>query len=98
MADFSTNTAKAAKACERYERITEAKANPRYKRINLLMDLTAADGMNGNEPLDWDRLLDADDFNFLHDIHGICDHIDRVTGVLGGCFLPRFTKHSVEAA
>ena len=36
-------------------------------------------------------LLDADDFNFGHDIIGIYNHIDRETGKLVNCFLPRFS-------
>lgn len=97
MASFSANTKRAAQAAERYETMTDAKSDPRYQRINLIMDLTAADGVNGNDPLDWNRLLAADDFNFLHDIGGICRHIDRETGELGGCFAPRFTARQAEA-
>jgi hypothetical protein len=41
--------------------------------------------------LDLQRLLDADDFNFRHDILGIYTELDRSTGKLGDCFLPRFT-------
>ena len=36
------------------------------------------------------ELLKADDFNFSHDIHGIGRHINRDTGKLENCFLPRF--------
>jgi len=96
-ATFSRNTARAAEAAKRYEKMT--RPLPRgYERINLIMDLTAADGVNGNCPLDWDRLIAADDFNFLHDLSGICRHINRDTGELENCFLPRFTKReTVEA-
>lgn len=60
---------------------------PRPDRINLTMDLTACHA-NGC-PLDFRKLLDFDDFNFAHDVGGISRHIDRSTGALGGCFLPR---------
>lgn len=40
-------------------------------------------------PLDLQRLLDADDFNFANDISGIDRHIDRDTGRLLHHFLPR---------
>ncbi|MBK1793395.1 hypothetical protein JHL21_02645 [Devosia sp. WQ 349] len=88
---FSKNSDQAAKAAERYEQMTPPAARSGYERINLMMDLTAADGVNGNRPIDWDRLIAADDFNFLHDIGGISRHVDRTTGHLGGCFLPRHT-------
>jgi hypothetical protein len=41
-------------------------------------------------PIDLQRLLEADDANFLHDILGIQRHIDMSTGELRDCFLPRF--------
>lgn len=55
------------------------------------MDLTAchANGM----PMDFKKLLTADDFNFGHDAFGIRRHIDRTTGELKDCFVPRCSKH-----
>ena len=96
MSEFSRNIREATKAAERYEAAFPQQRG--YKRINLVMDLTAADGVNGNLPLDWDRLLTADDFNFMHDLSGICRHMNRETGKLGDCFLPRFTKRTAFAA
>lgn len=61
-------------------------------RFHLIMDMLAADGVNGNPPLDFDRMAQADDFNVAHDVVGIYRHIDRETGKLTGCFLPRFAK------
>lgn len=90
-AQFSRNTEKAAEVAKRYEAITPKSQRKGYARINLIMDLQAADGVNGNPPLDWDRLLAADDFNFMHDIGGICRHMDRETGALTDHFMPRFT-------
>lgn len=40
--------------------------------------------------LDLERLLGADDSNFVHDVAGINRHIDRETGKLQDCFYPRF--------
>ena len=60
----------------------------------LIMDLTACH-LNGT-PLDLDRLLAADDFNFTHDVWGIHRHIDRTTGRLRDCFLPRFATPSTK--
>ena len=45
-------------------------------------------------PMDLDRLLLADEFNFSHDIRGIGRHMNRDTGRLEGCFLPRFARPS----
>jgi Family of unknown function (DUF6874) len=65
------------------------------------MDLLMLDGMSLDMdlcathcavPLKLEALLAADDFNFAHDILGIQRHMDRKTGDLGGCFLPRFAK------
>ena len=53
------------------------------------MDVTAVHA-NGC-PLNLQGLLAADDFNFMHDVFGIGRHIDRETGTLGNCFLPRFS-------
>ena len=54
---------------------------------SLTMDLTACHS-NGC-PLDFQRLLDAPDFDFCHDIGGIQRHINRTTGEIEDCFLPR---------
>lgn len=55
-------------------------------KMSLQMDLHAA---RAASPLDLEKLLDFDDFNFLHDIYGIMRHIDRDTGEMTQCFLPR---------
>lgn len=65
-----------------------AKAPNVHSPLDLAMDITAVH-LNGC-PLDLDRLLAADDANFFHDIYGIIRHIDRNTGELLFCFLPRF--------
>lgn len=56
-------------------------------RKEAAMDLIACH-LNGR-PLDLDALLDADDFDFAHDLFGIRENINRKTGELGNCFLPR---------
>ncbi len=56
---------------------------------DLNMDITAA---NIICPLRLQELLEADDFNFWHDISGIRYHLNRDTGELKNCFLPRFAK------
>lgn len=64
-------------------------------RLSLEMDLTATH-LNGC-PLDLGALLGADEFNFAHDVCGIQRHIDRNTGKLTRCFLPRFYARKAAA-
>jgi hypothetical protein len=56
--------------------------------MDTAMDLDACHS-NGC-PLHLADLLAADDFNFAHDVFGIRRHLDRRTGKLGDCFVPRF--------
>jgi len=58
--------------------------------IDMMMDITAVH-LNDCR-LDLPKLLAADDFNFYHDIFGIAQYIDRTTGKLKDCFLPRSAK------
>lgn len=51
------------------------------------MDITAAH-LNACR-LDLQRLLDASDFDFAHDVFGITRHINRETAQLGAHFVPR---------
>lgn len=59
------------------------------QKMSLAMDLMAADGANGNDPIDWQKLLSFGDGNFAHDVFGILRHMDRSTGQIGDCFSPR---------
>lgn len=62
-----------------------------YKdRLSMEMDITATHA-NGN-PLRLEDLLAADDFNFAHDMSGICNCLDRKTGKLMNHFRPRFSR------
>lgn len=77
---------------EDYELISKIanRAIKEYKAIikmDLNMDITAVH-CNGNK-MDLEKLLNADDFNFFHDIFGIMKNIDRKTGKLTNHFLPR---------
>jgi len=56
--------------------------------LHLTMDVTACHA-NGC-PLDLQALLDSNKMDFTHDIFGIRRHIDRGTGKLLDCFVPRF--------
>lgn len=59
-----------------------------YNQMTAVMDINATHA-NGT-PLRLAELLAADNANFSHDVFGIRRHIDRTTGKLGGCFLPRY--------
>lgn len=63
---------------------------------DLVMDITACHA-NGT-PLELQKLLDAPEFDFVHDVWGIHRHIDRTTGELGDCFLPRCARANGGAA
>jgi hypothetical protein len=60
------------------------------QRITLMMDLEACHA-NGC-PMDFAKLLAADEFNFWHDITGIQRRIDRRTGELTAHFRPRCAR------
>lgn len=59
-------------------------------RLDVEMDITACH-LNGCR-LNFQALLNTDDFNFAHDILGIRKNLDRETGKLRNNFLPRFTE------
>ena len=58
-------------------------------RMAMRLDLTACHA-NGCE-LKLVELLAADPADFSHDIYGIRRHLNRKTGQLEDCFLPRFS-------
>lgn len=57
-------------------------------KMTIVMDLTACHA-NGVE-LRLAELLAADKFDLSHDYYGIRRHLNRTTGILEGCFLPRY--------
>ncbi len=59
-----------------------------FRMLTLTMDLTACH-CNGC-PLRLIELSDAKDGDFIHDVGGISRHINRDTGELGDCFVPRY--------
>jgi hypothetical protein len=66
-----------------------ARAGVQFDQQTLYMDLSAA---HADIPLDLAKLSAFDDFNFSHHIGGIARHMDRETGKLGDCFVPRCAK------
>jgi len=91
MINFSTTGAERAlidKIADRAVAVAKA-AGVKYPEMDAAMDITACH-KNGN-PLRLQALLDADDFNFSHDVFGIRRHLDRTTGTLQDFFSPRFS-------
>ncbi|HEY6020836.1 MAG TPA: hypothetical protein VIY48_13340 [Candidatus Paceibacterota bacterium] len=67
------------------------------KFVNTMMDIEACH-CNGT-PLELERLLSARLVDFFHDVDGIRNHINRETGKLENCFMPRFAvKQGKEVA
>lgn len=66
------------------------------EKMEVMMDIIACHA-NGC-PLKLHELLAADDFNFLHDVNGTHNYINRETAQLERCFLPRFalTEYDTE--
>jgi len=61
----------------------------KYEKMAAIMDISATHS-NGT-PLKLQELLDADDMNFAHDVFGILANINRRTGQLENCFVPRYS-------
>jgi hypothetical protein len=59
---------------------------PRLRKQALTMDLMAN---QTRCPIDLGLLLDADMGTFGHDVFGVERHMNRRTGELDGCFVPR---------
>jgi len=77
-----------AKIGERAEELELVKTHG--ERLALELDINAVHS-NGN-PLRLADLLSANTFGFTHDVTGIRRHIDRRTGQLKNCFLPRYSQ------
>ena len=72
---------------------TQGVSAPPVDRMSFRMDIAAVHASN---PLDLKALADAPDFDFAHDICGICDNLNRETGELENCFLPRYSVPKSE--
>ena len=62
--------------------------------LDTSMDITATH-LNGCS-LRLGELLNAPAFNFAHDVWGIRSHLDRQTGKLMDCFLPRYALREAK--
>lgn len=56
----------------------------------LVMDLEACHALHCR--LELNRLEDATDDDFMHDVMGIYHHFSRTTGTLQDCFMPRYAS------
>lgn len=65
----------------------------RISRLNLVMDLTAA---HMKCPLELTAMLNGSRFDFMHDVIGIVNNLNRETGEIENCFIPRYAKPSKE--
>ena len=65
------------------------------ERVYLLMDIESA---NIKFNLNLDDWLNADDFNFRHDLIGIIKNVVRDTFPANdfGCFAPRFSQKNIK--
>jgi hypothetical protein len=63
---------------------------PLLDRQTVEMDLYAVNQTTG---LDLEKLHEEDLFHMILDIIGITENINRVTGELENCFIPRCAKH-----
>ncbi|MCR4362126.1 hypothetical protein JDW21_18895 [Bacillus subtilis] len=61
-----------------------------FDRMSLIMDLEC---VNEEFNLRLEDLLNADDFNFAHDIIGIQNNLNREERKMENLFVPRFASH-----
>lgn len=62
---------------------------PELDYMSLSMDISATHASGC--PLKLEELANAKRSDFFHDVLGIYRHIDRETGELTDCFLPRYS-------
>jgi hypothetical protein len=75
---------------ERYIYLLKTADIPIPKKLDLIMDIEAVH--NNGCPLNLDDLLNASDDDFAHDLIGIQVNLNRKTGKLENCFVPRYNK------
>lgn len=81
----------AMRCLKEFEALDENAPDSERVKINIEMSVIAA--YNHNEPkMNLVKLLESEEFDFMHDIAGISKHIDTKTGILGGCFIPRCAR------
>ena len=77
---------------DRYKKLKEGIGQEIVGGWELDVTMTL-DAVNSNgTPIDFQKLLTAYDFSFVHDMDGMEKHIDKNTGKLTGFFLPRSAR------
>lgn len=76
-----------ARIAKRYQDFLTDNNTGEVDHTTLMMDLEAV-----ADELDLDKLEKFDTLNFNHDVSGIRHNINRETGELENCFLPRCSK------
>jgi len=64
--------------------------NPNYDKTTVMMDLLVL--LETGVKMRWEDLLNAPQFDFIHDIAGINTHLNRNTYKLEDCFWPRYAN------
>ena len=64
--------------------------NPSYDKTVVVMDLLAL--YDTGVKMRWEELLNAPALDFMHDINGINQHLNRNTYKLEDGFCPRYAK------
>ena len=64
--------------------------NPSYDKTTVMMDLLVI--YETGVEMRWEDFLNAPVFDFMHDINGINQHLNRNTYKLEDCFWPRYAK------
>jgi hypothetical protein len=64
--------------------------NPAYDKTTVMMDLLVL--YETGVEMRWEEFLNAPVFDFMHDINGINQHLNRDTYKLEDCFWPRYAK------
>ena len=64
--------------------------NPAYDKTTVMMDLLVI--YETGVEMRWEEFLNAPVFDFMHDINGINQNLNRDTYKLENCFYPRYAK------
>ena len=64
--------------------------NPSYNKTTVMMDLLVL--YDNGVKMRWEELLNAPTLDFMHDINGINQHLNRNTYKLEDGFCPRYAK------
>jgi hypothetical protein len=89
MIDFATATDRQVKGAHAIVRRAQKEGILHGSALDAEMDIIAADMTC---PLDLDRFYNGDYIDFAHDFLGIRHSLNRETGNLENCFVPRFAQ------